>query len=153
MSRDVVEAVEDAADKKTRQWLDAKRTAIATLSEERRGVYEDIRMQARKPERVVIEMPTALRLESADENGQPLPTRSKHVLSDADDSYPIDPTVLNKWERATIDQELKQLTGAPDIAALPPPASTRSASRTRRTASGSRCSSTSCSSTRPPPES
>ncbi len=102
----VVEAVEDAADQKTRAWLDSKRTLMANLSEERRAAYEDIRAQAREPELVGTEMPTALRVEGADADGKPLPTVPNHVLSDADGNYPIDPAALNKWERAVIDQEL-----------------------------------------------
>lgn len=102
----VVHAVEDAADEKTQDWLDAKRTVITTLSEERRAIYDDIRAQAREPELVPTELPTALRLEGGDEHGKPLDTRPKHVLSDAEGNYPIDPRSLNDWERAIIDQEL-----------------------------------------------
>lgn len=106
----VVQAVEDAADKKTRDWLDANRTLIANLPEERRAVYKEIRDQAREPELVATELPTALRLEGADDEGQPLPVRPKHVLSDADGKYPIDTKALNEWERKVIDQELVRPT-------------------------------------------
>lgn len=101
-----VHAVEDAADQKTRDWLDAKRTLIANLSEERRAVYHDIRAQAREPEIVPIELPTALRLEGGDKDGKSLDTRPKHILSTGDGGYPSDPKSLNDWERAVIDQEL-----------------------------------------------
>lgn len=106
----VVQAVEDAADKKTRDWLDANRTLIANLPEERRAVYKEIRDQAREPELVATELPTALRLEGADDEGQPLPVRPKHVLSDADGKYPIDTKARKEWERKVIDQELVRPT-------------------------------------------
>ncbi len=106
----VVQAVEDAADKKTRDWLDANRALIANLPEQRRAVYKEIRDQAREPEPVATELPTALRIEGADDEGQQLPVRPKHVLSDAAGNYPIDRRALNEWERKVIDQELSRPT-------------------------------------------
>ena len=102
----VVQAVDDAAELQTRDWLDAQRTTITTLPEERRAVYEDLHAQSREPELRFTEIPTALRLEGGDEHGNPLPVRPKHVLSDPDGNYPIDPSALNAWERYVIDQEL-----------------------------------------------
>jgi len=102
----VVQAVEDAADELTRQWLDAYRATIANLSEERRAVYEEVRAQAREPELVATELPTALRQEGADEHRKPLPVQPKHVLSTPVGDYPIDPSALNEWERDVIKQEL-----------------------------------------------
>jgi len=102
----VIRAVEDAADQKTRDWLDTNRAAIANLSEERRVVYDDIRAQAREPEIVDTELPTALRVDRSDDDGQPLPTIDRHVLSDPDGNYPLDDRLLNEWERQVITQEL-----------------------------------------------
>ncbi len=102
----VVRAVEDAADQKTRDWLDTHRAAITNLSEERRAVYDDIRAQAREPEIVYTELPTPLRVDRSDDDRQPLPTVDRHVLSDPDGNYPFDERLLNEWERKVILQEL-----------------------------------------------
>ncbi len=102
----VIRAVEDAADQKTRDWLDTHRAAIANLSEERRAVYDDIRAQAREPEIVDTELPTALRVDRSDDDGQTLPTVDRHILSDPDGNYPFDDRLLNEWERQVITQEL-----------------------------------------------
>jgi type III restriction enzyme len=101
----VVEAVESAADKQARDWLDANRDAIALLSEKRRDVYEEIRGQAREPELVGIEIPTALRVEGSTEDGTELERASKHVLSDSKGEIPVDPKLLNTWERAVLKRE------------------------------------------------
>ena len=103
----IVRAVEDAADKQTRAWLDQHRDEIALLSEARRDVYDDIRRQAREPEIVPTELPVALRVEGVDDTGQPLPMARKHVLSDAHGDMPLDPK-LNDWERAVIQRETKR---------------------------------------------
>ena len=100
----VVQAVEDAADKKTREWLDDMRDTIALLREARRDVYEEIRGQAREPELVRTEMPISLRVEGGAENGTPLPRVGKHVLADKDGEVPLDPN-FNEWERAVINSE------------------------------------------------
>ncbi len=102
----VIRAVEDAADQKTRDWLDTHRAAITNLSEERRAVYDDIRAQAREPEIVDTELPTALRVDRSDDDRQTLPTVDRHVLSDPDGNYPFDKRLLNEWERQVITQEL-----------------------------------------------
>jgi len=99
-----VQPVEDAAETLTRHWLDQARDAIALLNEERREVYEDLRGQGRDPEILPIEIPVALRVEGATEEGGPLPRVQKHVLSDSRGDFPLDPR-LNQWERAVIARE------------------------------------------------
>jgi len=100
----VVQAVEDAADKQTRDWLDNHRDEIALLSEARRDVYEKIRGQAREPEIVSAEMPTALRVEGAAEDGTALKRVQKHVLSDGKGEVPLDPK-FNEWEKTVVERE------------------------------------------------
>ncbi|MBA2725843.1 MAG: type III restriction endonuclease subunit R, partial [Actinobacteria bacterium] len=100
----VVRAVEDAADKQVREWLDGNRDAIALLNEARRDAYDGIRGMARDPEIVRTELPTALRVEGSTENGTPLPRLTKHVLSDGNSEVPLDPK-FNAWERKVIERE------------------------------------------------
>lgn len=105
----VVKALEDAADKQTRAWLDDFEDQILLLSDERQAVYEDIRGQAREPELVKTQIRPVHRVEGGKEDGSLLETRMKHVLSDGAGEWPLDPST-NEWERFAIDKELQRNT-------------------------------------------
>lgn len=104
---DVQKPVEDAADALTRLWLTTKASEIAALPDSRKPTYEAIRDMAREPERVVIEIKTDERVDTVDTDMVSLPVEKKHLLSTADGDYPLEPKMAkNRWERATIKQEL-----------------------------------------------
>ena len=98
-------AVEDAADTLTRQWLNVNAGKIAGLPDARRSVYEEVRGMARQPELAPIEVQFDEQVDTVDEDLNKLPTAARHVVSDADGNFPLDPR-LNRWERAAIAYEL-----------------------------------------------
>lgn len=100
----IKEAIDDAADSLTRLWLTTKAKAIASLPDSRQPTYDDIRAMAREPEDVPIEVKVDERVDTVDTDGKPLPTATKHILSDSEGMYPLD-VKLNRWERAVIAQE------------------------------------------------
>ena len=103
----VAKALEDAADKQTRAWLDDYEDQILLLSDERQSVYDDIRGQAREPELVKTQIQPVQRVEGGKEDGSLLETRIKHVLANGDGDWPLDPKT-NEWEKFAIDKELQR---------------------------------------------
>jgi len=104
---DVQKAVEDAADALTRLWLTTKASEIAALPDSRKPTYEAIQDMAREPERAIVEIKPEDRVDTVDTDLVSLPLEKKHLLSTADGDYPLEPRMAqNRWERATIKQEL-----------------------------------------------
>ncbi|MBF6177507.1 DEAD/DEAH box helicase [Nocardia otitidiscaviarum] len=101
----VKERVEDAADSLTRLWLGTKAKDIAKLPDSRKPTYEAIQEMARQPELITIEIKTTEQVDTVDTSRKLLPTAKKHLLSDSNGDYPLD-IKLNRWERATIAQEI-----------------------------------------------
>jgi len=93
------------ADKLARQWFDDYRKAIKNLSDERRAVYSNIRAMSREPEPIEIQRPRTRTEATEDEDGNPVPTRRQHLMSDADGEFPIGS--LNEWEIGVLDAEMK----------------------------------------------
>lgn len=104
---DVQKPVEDAADSLTRLWLSTKSSEIAALPDSRKPTYDQIQDMAREPEKVAIEIKPDERVDTVDTDMVALPTEPKHLLSMADGKYPLELKMAkNRWERATIKQEL-----------------------------------------------
>lgn len=110
----VIEAVDAEADKIVADWFSSQHAAIKALSEERRSAFDDIRQQARSPQRIDLVVPVS-RIEMTHEiegsQKKPLPVRDRHVLSDDDGLCPIEK--LKGWELVVLDKELaRQSTAA-----------------------------------------
>lgn len=101
----VLAAVEEQADKLTKQWLGQYRVKILGLPEERQATYALIRSQARTPEHQDTVLPDVLQEESKDSDGNLQPTRPLHVLSDPAGDFPISGLKYD-WERTVVDTEL-----------------------------------------------
>lgn len=103
----VVERVESDADETISAWFASLHATIKTLPEERRSAYDEIKQQAKQPQRVDVVVP-ASRIEMTYElNGEQktsLETREQHLLSDDHGHYPIGK--LGGWEIAVLDTEL-----------------------------------------------
>jgi type III restriction enzyme len=102
-----VEQLETAAEQKIVEWFAALHAAIKVLSEERRAAYDEIKQQAKEPQRVDVVVPVS-RIEMSYEvsGGQrtALPTRPKHLLADDQGHYPIGK--LGGWEVQVLDTEI-----------------------------------------------
>jgi hypothetical protein len=102
-----VEQVEAAAEAIVSTWFSSLHATIKTLSEERRAAYDEIKQQAREPQRVDIVAP-ASRIEMTHEitgdHKTALPVRENHVLSDERGCYPVGK--LGGWEVTVVDREI-----------------------------------------------
>jgi len=96
--------VDAEADKAANAWLNRLRTKIRGLGEERRLAYDEVRQQARDPQRVEMVTPKSRIENTKDAEDKPLPRRKMHVLADEDGNYPVGK--LNDWELAVLDTEL-----------------------------------------------
>ena len=96
-----------AADELITSWLAAHHAAIKSLNEERQAAYDEIKEQAKEPQRVDVVVPVS-RIEMTyvlkGEEKLPLPTREKHVLSDEQGHFPIGK--LGGWEVTVLDTEI-----------------------------------------------
>lgn len=101
----VLNALESAAEKQTRAWLERFHSQIALLTEVRRDVYDDIRGQAREPELTPTQIRKVQRVEGGTEAGDDLGRYKLHVLGDESGEWPLDPK-FNEWEITVLDQEL-----------------------------------------------
>lgn len=100
------------AAKLTTKWFDEYRVAIKDLTPERQAVYNDIRAMAVDPQRMDLTRPknalveTSYPPKSADEEPIPMPSRSQHLLADAQGQYPVG--TLNDLELEVLDKELSR---------------------------------------------
>lgn len=94
------------ADALTQQWLAEYRVAIKGLSDERRAVYEDIIAMSSEPQRIDVQRPRVRAEETEDADGNKVPVKSGHLMSDADGNFPIG--TLNTWETSVLESEMKQ---------------------------------------------
>lgn len=108
----VQEDLEAKADKFAQEWLDTHRVAIKGLSDDRRETYDDLRALSEEPQRIDLTRPTVRQEQTQiSDPSRPdslidIPTRSGHLLSDANGNFPIGS--LNEWEVRVLDNELAQ---------------------------------------------
>lgn len=103
----VVEQVEAAAEQIITGWFAALHAAIKALPDERRSAYDEIKQQAKEPQLVDVVAPVSrieMTYELDGDKKTPLPTRERHVLSDAQGHYPVGK--LRRWEVTVLDTEL-----------------------------------------------
>ena len=102
---EVPSEVDRVADRLAGQWFTEFRKAIKNLGDARRSVYDGIKGMAREPQLIDIQRPRTRTEETEDENGNPLPTRVRHLMSDPGGKFPIGS--LNDWEIGVLDAEMK----------------------------------------------
>ena len=94
------------ADTLTQKWLTEYRVAIKGLSDERRAVYDDIIAMSTEPQRADILRPRVRTEETEHADGNKVPVKSGHLMSDADGNFPVG--TLNAWEISVLESEMKQ---------------------------------------------
>jgi hypothetical protein len=102
----VQEELDRQADAVSQGWFSKYRVAIKGLSDERRLVYDELLALSPDPQRIDLKRPRTRTEETADVDGDPVETRSGHLMSDQDGNFPIG--TLNTWEVKVIDAELAQ---------------------------------------------
>jgi type III restriction enzyme len=103
----VVDQVEATADQIIAEWFSALHAAVKALSDERRSTYDEIKQQAKEPQRVDVVVPASrmeMTYELDGEEKKLLPSRELHVLSDEEGYFPVGK--LRDWEIAVLDAEL-----------------------------------------------
>jgi len=102
---DVPNELDRAADKLAKQWFADYRKAIKNLSDERQAVYNNIKGMSREPQPIGIQLPRTRTEETEDADGNPVPTRPLHLMSDENGDFPVGS--LNEWEIKVLDAEMK----------------------------------------------
>jgi type III restriction enzyme len=99
-----VETIEVDAEQLANAWLNSLRTKIKSLGEDRKIVYDDIKREARDPQRIDPVVPESRIENTRDANDNLLPTRPLHLVADEQGAFPVG--ALNDWELSVIDTEL-----------------------------------------------
>ena len=92
------------ADEIAKNWFAKYRVDIKGLSDERRSVYDEIKGMSPNSQVIEIKRPRVRTEETEDADGNALDTRSMHLMSDGDGSFPI--ASLNQWEIEVLDNEM-----------------------------------------------
>ncbi|MFF0111360.1 DEAD/DEAH box helicase [Streptomyces prasinus] len=100
------ESLEEEAKRLVTKWLTRHRVAIKDLDHDRQAVYNELISQATEPQRLDILRPKVRTEETVDADGELLPTRPLHLLSDSDGKFPVGS--LNAWEIQVVDTELSR---------------------------------------------
>lgn len=103
----VVPELEEKASKLADEWLEAARTKIKMLTQQKQATYREFVEQSNEPKKIDIVMPGPSVEEFADREGNTLPLFDKHVISNPDGKYPFD-TSKNKLEAEVLKRELER---------------------------------------------
>ncbi|MGQ4534174.1 DEAD/DEAH box helicase [Dermabacteraceae bacterium P13115] len=103
---EIVEAIEDEADKIAREWLTDTRVDRRNLTDEQQAEYDRLEGMSLRPERILLTLPQKAQAETkertVDGTERDLPTSSTHLLTAEDGTYPLD---LNGWEQQVLATE------------------------------------------------
>ena len=69
-------------------------------------MYDDIIAMSSEPQRIDILRPRVRAEETEDPDGNKLPVKSRHLMSDVDGNFPIG--ALNAWEMSALESEMAQ---------------------------------------------
>ena len=103
---DVPGDLDREVDAVTQKWLAEYRVAIKGLSDERRAVYDDIISMSTEPQRIDILRPRVRTEETKDPDGNKVPVKTGHLMSDLDGNFPIG--TLNPSETSVLESEMEQ---------------------------------------------
>ena len=103
-----VDGVSDELDREAeaaaKRWFSAYRVAVKGLTDERRGVYDEIKGMSPEPQVIDVKRPRIRTEETEDSDGNKLETRTNHLMSDDNGNFPVGS--LNKWEIEVVDKEM-----------------------------------------------
>lgn len=100
------EALDEEADKLADEWFAEHRVAIKGLSDDRRAIYDEIKGMSPDPQPIDIKRPHVRAEETEDIEGNKVPTRTHHLMSDAEGNFPVGR--LNEWEMSVLDKEMER---------------------------------------------
>lgn len=100
----VEDELERAALALANEWLRIYRAPIMSLPDHRRAQYAELVAMAGTPQTISILRPKVRTESSVDTEGNPVATRPRHLMSDADGNFPIGS--LGSWEVEVLDREL-----------------------------------------------
>lgn len=103
---EVKEYLDDEADKLAKDWLNAHRVKIKTLTDDRQEVYRQIKEMSVEPQDIDLAKPTEWIVPTTAIQGddqRPLPLFDRHLLCDGDGEFPADP---NAWEAEVLATEM-----------------------------------------------
>jgi hypothetical protein len=98
------EALDSEADRLAGEWFSKYRVGIKGLADERRAIYDEIKGMSPNPQAIEILRPRVRTEETEDSDGNRLPTRSGHLMSDNDGNFPVGS--LNRLELKVLDAEI-----------------------------------------------
>lgn len=103
---EIVESIEEQADKIARDWLTSTRVERKNLTDTQQAEYERLEGMSKTPERILLTLPEKAQAETKerdfDGNERSLPISKTHILTSADGTYPLD---LNEWEQHVLATE------------------------------------------------
>ena len=102
---EVADDIDRNADKLAERWFVEQRKAIKNLSDERQASYREIKGMSRDPQQIALQRPRTRSEDTEAADGQPLPTRKLHLMSDDDGDFPVGS--LNDWELRVLDAEMQ----------------------------------------------
>ncbi|MCS5723476.1 DEAD/DEAH box helicase family protein [Herbiconiux sp. CPCC 203406] len=108
--RDVRDKVDGQAKEIVDELLAEARVAIRGLSDERQGVYEEIKSLAVEPQRTELRRPRIRTEDFADADGNQITFADqidKHLMSDEQGWFPL--TSLNEWEKQVVRKEVARI--------------------------------------------
>jgi len=98
MIQSVVDDIYAKASAIANDWFEQHHARIAGLNDERRKVYEELRAQDAKPQRIQVLLPevaqTDRKVREANQSERELPTSPTHLLADDEGNYPYDANPL-----------------------------------------------------------
>ncbi|GAA1434328.1 hypothetical protein GCM10009641_27320 [Mycobacterium cookii] len=98
LNKDVVEAVESAAEKLVQQWLKKYQPSIAKLSDVKKALYEPVKRETRTPELTELILPSSKTTADVQQMWE------LHVLANDEGKYP---SPHKGWELRVLEREFK----------------------------------------------
>ena len=103
---EVPAALDREAERVAERWLADHRVAIKELTDERQADYDDIRSMSPRPMAIEVKRPRVRTEATRDGDGNALPTRPGHLMSDEAGNFPVGS--LNTWEIEVLDKEIER---------------------------------------------
>lgn len=102
---DIVADVKEEASRLVGRWFQEHRTDIKALADDRQAAYKALMEQSTEPQRGNLTKPVNWQESPVDADKKPLPTRTDHILTAEDGTYPL---TLNRVETSVVDQEMRR---------------------------------------------
>lgn len=102
---DIVADFKEEASRLVGRWFQEHRTDLKALADDRQAAYKALMEQSTEPQRGNLAKPVNWQENPLDGDKKPLPTRTDHILTADDGTYPL---TLNRVETAVVDQEMRR---------------------------------------------